>query len=142
MITKQKATGRASSIPAGIGWGMLSAFSITAVGAGILALMMAGEKMNPDSLGYGIIFVLLAASCAGALVTAVRIKRLCVQMCFLSGAIYYLSLIAVTALFFGGKYQGMGVTGIVVFIGCIAASIIMQAKQKPSKPKLRKMGYR
>lgn len=142
MITKQIAGGRSSSIPMGVAWGTVSALSITAVGAGILAWMMAGEKMNEDSLGYGIIVVLLIASCAGALVAARRIKRLRVQMCLLSGAVYYLSLIAVTALFFGGKYQGMGVTAIVVFIGCIAASIMTLSKRMTAKPKMRKMGYR
>ena len=142
MITKQKATGRAASIPAGIGWGTLAGLGITATGAAILAWMMTKEKMNSDSLGYGIIAVLLIASCVGALIASGKIKRLRMQMCLLSGAVYYFSLVAMTALFFGGKYEGMGVTAIVVMIGCALASLTILNGHKTNKTKIRKRAYR
>lgn len=142
MVTRQKATGRSVSIPVGIAWGMLVGIGITVIGAAVLAWMMSGEKLSGDGLGYGIIVVLLVSSYVGALIASNKIKRLRVQMCILSGVVYYLSLVAVTALFFGGKYQGMGVTAIVVIIGCVSASITMLSGKKSNKPKIRKKGYR
>ena len=115
---------------------------ITVIGAAVLAWMMSGEKLSGDGLGCGIIVVLLVSSYVGALIASNKIKRLRVQMCILSGVVYYLSLVAVTALFFGGKYQGMGVTAIVVIIGCVSASITMLSGKKSNKPKIRKKGYR
>ena len=142
MITKQRATGRALSIPAGIGLGVLAGVGVTLVGAGFLAWLMAQERLQSEGVGYAIIVVLLVASSLGALVAAGKIKRLRVQMCLLSGAVYYLVLLMITALFFGGKYQGMGVTAMVVLIGCGAASLTSLSNRKSTKTKIRKMGYR
>ena len=35
-------------------------------------------------------------------------------MCLAAGGGYYLCLLAITALFFGGQYQGVGVTALMV----------------------------
>jgi hypothetical protein len=54
-----------------------------------------------------------------------------------SGAGYYLTLLAMTALFFGGQYQGMGVTLGLVLAGAGTATLL-SVKRKNSITK----GYR
>jgi len=142
MKVKQKVTGRAASVPAGIGWGVAVGMGITLVGAAVLAWMMSGEKLSGDALGYGIMIVLVIASGAGALTAAGKIKRLRVQMCLLTGGFYYLGLLSVTALFFGGKFQGMGITAVLVIIGCALAALMGLKSQNGTKPKIKKGGYR
>ena len=58
------------------------------------------------------------------------------------GAVYLVVLWAMTALFFGGRYQGVGVTAIVIFGGAILTVLLpgkleMKAKSHRSKKRRR-----
>ena len=39
-------------------------------------------------------------------------------VCLLAGGIYWLTLLAITALFFGGQYHGIAATGATILAGC------------------------
>ena len=84
--------------------------------------------------------VVALAAAVGAWVSASLIKRLRLQMCMLSGACYLLTLLAITALFFGGQYQGIGVIAIVILFGCAIVAFI-PTKNGDFKNK-RMKGYR
>ena len=75
-------------------------------------------------MGYGIILTLLLSTIIGAWISVGRIQRLRMQMCMLSGLCYYLTLLAMTALFFGGQYSGVGITALVVVGGCGTVAIL------------------
>lgn len=142
MPVKQRASGKAISTPAGIGLGLLVSMTVTLGGAAILAWLISGERMGEGVIGYGAMVILLLSSLLGALLAANRIKRLRVQMCLISGAAYYLTLLAITALFFGGQYQGMGVAAIMVLLGCGTASLVGLRGGKGKRLKFRKKAYR
>ena len=121
MVTQRKATGRASSLPAGLTWGALVSLGLTVVGSGIVALLVDKGTMSVEGIGYGAMVILAVSALGGSLTAWHKIKRLRLQVCLLSGGIYYLMLVGITMLFFGGRFQGMSVTALMVACGSILA---------------------
>ena len=105
-----------------MGW--LASALVTLLGAVIFAWLLNGERMQMASIGYGTMIILLAASALGALLAFRCVRRQRLVVCLLSGAVYYLSLLAMTALFFGGQYEGVGVTGLVILGGSLAVGLM------------------
>lgn len=120
----QKVTGRASSIPAGLAIGGAISLVITIVGAMIGAWLMGYEKLQEQQIGYCAMIILLGSAFIGAWTAAGKIKHRRLFVCFSSGAVYFCTLLAVTALFFGGQYQAVGVTALVVLAGSISAAFM------------------
>lgn len=121
MVTQRKATGMASSLPGGLAWGALVSMAMTLIGSAVVALLVDGGTMAVGAIGYGAMGILVMAAMCGALVAWVKIKRLRLQVCLLSGGIYYSLLLGMTILFFGGQFRGMGVTALMVASGSILA---------------------
>lgn len=124
MSAKKMKQNTSSSIPAGIGIGLLVSIVITLAGSALTAYLIHGESVPEEGMGYGILLTLLLSAIAGAWISVGRIQRLRMQMCMLSGLCYYLTLLSMTALFFGGQYSGMGVTALVVLGGCGTVAIL------------------
>lgn len=118
MVTTKKPTGRAMSIPGGLALGAAVSLGVTLILSAAVAKMVDAELMGEGAIGYGALITLLTAAIAGAAFAATKIKRQRILVCCLSGLVYYITLLGVTALFFGGQYQGMGVTALVVAGGC------------------------
>lgn len=137
MYAKKKVTGAAMGIPAGLGLGILISLVITLAGAAVTAWLMTTEAMGEESTGYAAMIILALASGAGALSAVHLIKRLRLQMCLLSGACYYLTLLAMTALLFGGQYQGMGVSAIVILAVCALIAFIPSKNRQTGKKRNR-----
>ena len=78
--------------------------------------------------------ILLAASFLGTAGACGRIKRRAALVSLLSAVVYYLTLIAITALFFGGQYTAMGVTALMMLAGSGTALLLKTGKgRKKSK---------
>lgn len=116
MVTKKK-TGRASSMCRGLAFGGCVSLVMTIVGSAALAKMIETEMIQQNSIGYGVMVLLVAASFLGAAVALNKIKRRKVLVCVSSGGIYMGILLCITALFFGGQYSAVGVTAIMVLCG-------------------------
>lgn len=121
MVTERKATGRASSMPGGLAIGALVSMGITLVMASAIAWLVDKGKLPLTGIGYGAMVTLFLGAAAGALVASGKIKRMRMQVCLLAGLIYFLLLLSMTALFFGGQYHGIGVTAAVVAGGAVTA---------------------
>lgn len=117
MRVNRKPTGRAVSVPVGLGWGLLTSVIITLSGCLLAAYLINREILAWNHSGYGVMMILLLSAWAGAAVTAGKIKRRKAMMCLGAGTAYFLLLMAVTALFFGGHYSGVGETGLMIFCG-------------------------
>lgn len=109
--------GRATSIPAGALIGAMYALIWTLLTSGVLGWLIYTEKMAEENIGYGSMVILLTASVLGALVSYGKVKRQRAVACLSAGGIYLLILLAITALFFGGQYTGVGVTSVLVIGG-------------------------
>ena len=133
-----KLTAKAMSIPSGLALGVIVALAVTVTGAGTAAWLILRGILVEGASGYCAMTILLLASIAGAAVSAGTIQRLRTQMCLLSGGGYYLCLMAVTALFFGGEYQGMGVTALMVFCGSVLVILLPPGSKNRSGYRRRK----
>ena len=124
MVTKRKANGRAMSLPAGVGIGTAAALGWTLAAAAILAKLMDLERLPEDAVGYGAMVILLVAGFLGAVTAFAKVKGKRLQVSLITAAAYYLSLLSMTALFFGGQYAGMGVTALVILGGSGTAILL------------------
>ena len=127
-------------LPVGIGLALLVSFLITLAGSAVTALLVSSEKIGQGAIGYASMMILALASLLGAWIAVVLVKRLRLQVAMLFGGCYYLLLLAMTALLFGGQYQGMGITAIIIFAG--SALIAFWPAKKLSAGKMKKVGYR
>lgn len=142
MVANKKVTGRAKSLPVGIGIGLLGSIGITLCLAAVLAALIARETVAMEAAGYGAMGILLVSAGAGAWISAGLVKRQRLMVCLILGAAYYICLLSATALFFGGQYQGMGVTALVILAG-VGAVILLGLKREGSGSKRRrKQGFR
>lgn len=123
MVQNRKPTGRASSMPAGLAFGAGVGMLITLIGTALIAKMVDLEYMDESKIGYGVMVMLMMSSFADAMTSAGKIKRQRLMVCAFSGAIYFLILLSITALFFGGQYEAVGVTAILVAGGAMLAAL-------------------
>ena len=142
MVRNHKVTGTSSSIPAGIAFGVALALLVSLGGAAITTYLVHNEIVRQESIGLAAIVILTIAAAVGAALAMIRIKRLKMQMCLLTGLFYYLALIGMTALFFGGQYQGMGAAALAVLAGSGLVAILGMKEKKIGKMKHKKVAYR
>ena len=136
MATKRKANGRAMTLPAGVGIGTLAALGWTLMACAVLAKLIDLERLPEDAVGYGAMVILLVAGFLGAVTAYAKVKGKRLQVSLITAAAYYLSLLSMTALFFGGQYAGMGVTALVILAGSGVA--ILLGLKEPSRKKGRR----
>ncbi len=138
MVVNRKPTGRASAMPAGLATGALTAVGVTLAGAAVLAKLIEAGGIAENSSGYGIMMILLAASWLGSVVACRKIKRQLLAVCLMSGAVYFGILMLTTALFFGGRYSGVGETALLIICGSMLAVLWeFRGKRTSKRPKIK-----
>ncbi len=111
-------------MPVGFAIGAGVSLGITLLLAVIVAKLVDSGTLTEASIGYCAMVILLLSALAGSLAAWGRIKRRRIMVCGIAGGLYYLLLLAMTASFFGGQYQGMGVTALMVLCGCAGAALM------------------
>lgn len=124
MVTNKKVFGKAGSVPKGIGLGLTTAMVLTVIFAIVMTQLILTEKAGEASLGYAAIFVLPCISAVSALVAVAIIKRRRMQVCLLSGVAYFLALGLVNVLAFGGQFEGVGVTLLLILAGVLFVGVL------------------
>lgn len=124
MTMNRKPTGTTMSMPAGLAIGGICSLLITVVLSAIVAKLTESEVIAQESIGYFVISILLISSVAGSLVSFRKIQRRRLVVCLISGLIYYCVLLSITAMCFGGQYQGVGVTGMAILCGSCCAGLM------------------
>ena len=142
MVTNRKVSGKAYSLPAGLAYGTVISLGITLVSAAVIGKLVDMEKMSWENVGYGVMVLLLAASFLGAVAAYGKIKRQRLPVCLLSGLLYYGTLLLITALFFGGQFEAVGVTAALVLAGSGTAGLIGMRESRGGKKRKIRPGYR
>ena len=119
MTVNRKVTGTAATIPAGLSIGILTAMTSLVVFTWITAILIDRELLPWDQSGYGVMIILILSSWIGAATASGRVKRRKTLICMVNGGIFYIVLLIITALFFGGKYSGVVESGLLVFCGSV-----------------------
>lgn len=128
MVTNRKPTGRASSMPTGLLIGGACALGGTLLLSAVLAKLVDLETIPQNKIGYGIMAMLLVCAFAGANVACGKIKRQYLVVSVTSAGLYFALLMAITALFFGGQYSGVGVTAALVLCGSMLAALLRSGR--------------
>ncbi len=132
MVTR-KGSGKASSMAGGLALGAGISMGITLLTSVIAAKLVDAGSLKENGIGYAAMVILLLSSIVGSAIPCARIKRQRMAVCLISGGIYYLMLLSLTALFFGGQYYGMGVTALVIAGGC--GCVFLAGTGKGCRPK-------
>lgn len=131
MTVNHKVTGTASSMVAGLMAAWAAGMMVTIIAATISGFLIAKEILMESSVGYCVMALVTLSSAVSAIVAVYKIKRRRLIVCVLAGMIYYGSLVAMTALFFGGQYHGMGVIALLVAAGC-GSVVLLELKGEGS----------
>lgn len=142
MGLKKRSAGRAMSMPMGIGLGILIGMIIMIAGSVLLTFLIMDEHMDENGYGFGIMVLHFVASLISALFAMVQIKHRKLLVCGLTVLGYFLSLMAVCSLFFGGEFTGMGTTAILVLAGGVAAAIAGLREKNTDKRKYKMASFR
>lgn len=110
----KKVTGRSPSLGKSVAAGVLLGTVWTLLCAMVLAKLIDSGVMPMEKVGYGSMAAVLSAVFAGASVAGRKAGHMVMQAAVISGVAYFLCLLLVNALFFGGSYSGIGVTLILV----------------------------
>lgn len=137
MMVKQKRTGRASSIPAGLAWGTAFSLVTMILGTGITAKLIESEIMSWNNMGYMILIFLILSAWSAGVISYRKIKRQKMAVCVMSGILLFVILIIMTALFFGGQYSGIGETALLIACGSTLAAITGSGEKRRTRRKIR-----
>ncbi len=138
MVANRKVKGTASSIPVGVAFGATLSMMVTILGAAATAWAVLSEKISEPNIGYYVMAILIIGSFLGAMVATGKIKHRRAMVCGCVGTTYYALLLAITALFFGGQYEGFGITALMVFIGCGCALLLgLKPKREKGRRKIK-----
>lgn len=124
-------SGRAVSIPKGLAMGNGVSLGLTLLLSLVLAGLISRERLQWDQIGYGILVILFFSALLGAAISVRAVKRQRLMIALGSGLLFWATLIAITALFFGGQYDGMPVTGLVILAACGTVALMGLRREKP-----------
>ena len=134
MVTKQKAKFDIGKFPKGVGIGIIVSIIVTLLGAAIGAWLLASEKIGEGSCGYICVCTLLLSGILGSWIAASVVGEKRLLTCILAGTGYLLSLLAITALFFGGVYSGAGEGALLILGASISAALLgLKQNKKPNR---------
>lgn len=134
MLKKQ--SGRAPSAGKAFARGISTATAMAFLGAAVLAKLLDMEIVMMEKTGYGIMLIHLVSVFAGTKMTLGKAGREGALAAGITGGAYYLLLLAINSLFFGGSFEGLGVTALLVVLGS-AAAILTEKKGSGRKGRRR-----
>lgn len=118
-----KHTGRTSSVPGGLAAGAMVSTILTALITAVLAVLLDKEIIRWENVGYGVLAMVMLSAFCGAVTANAKIRRQRFLVSLMSGLVYFGILLSITALFFGGQFEAVGVTGLLVAGGCACAAL-------------------
>lgn len=130
----KKQTGHAPSVVKAVGFGTALGAMWTLVCAMILAKLVDGEVLSMEKIGYGSMVTQLSAVFLGATAAFRRGGHMGMACALAMGLSYYLLLLLVNALFFGGHFTGMGITLMLVVLAS-GGAVLAAGKGSGRKPR-------
>lgn len=110
----KKLSGRAPSLVRSAAAGVMLGTAWTVVCAMIIAKLIDSQVLPMEKVGYGSMVAVLSAVFMGASLAGKKAGHMVIQAAVMAGAGYFVCLLLVNALFFGGSYTGVGVTALLV----------------------------
>lgn len=139
MVTKRKVTGTAMSVPAGIAVGVGVSAGMSVLGAALIAWLVDGTYISEAGIGYGAMITLLISSATGAWIAIQLVKHQKLPVALSCGVAFFAFLVGITAFFFGGQYQGVVPTVLIVIGGSLLPALLSSIGQGNRTRKYRKI---
>lgn len=133
MALGQKRSGKAMSMPAGMAIACLMSFALTVAGAYVLACLLEKEIIQWQSAGYGIMLILFVVPMVGTMIARTGIKRQHILISQMFAAVYFVLLLGITLLFFGGQFEAVGVTALLVWGGSTATVFVIPVTKREGR---------
>lgn len=121
---------RAAQVPAALAIGAGTSMGLTAALSLVLAWMVDKGHLPWERIGYGVLGLLLICAFTGALVGYRQVGHQRLAVCIGCGVIYFLLLLASTALFFGGQFHAVGVSAGLIFAGSGCAGLLQFGQRR------------
>lgn len=131
----QKSTGRASSLGGGIAAGVAAALAVTLLLGALLAFFISREVVRQENLGYGVMAILFLSAALGSRLAYGRVRHRRPLVFLLAAIGYLVSLTAITALFFGGQFEGIFPTAMLIIGGSGTAFLLPGQGRESGKPR-------
>ena len=131
-------TGKTMSVPGGLALSGAISMVITLLISMLLANLLDRQQLSWEQAGYWIMAMLFAAAFAGgkAAIAAIRRQRLAVSA--MSGLLYWGLLLCITALFFGGNFNAVLETALIIIAGSGCAAMVSLPQKKSRGRRIRK----
>ncbi len=142
MGNHQKLTGRTDSMALGLAIGTAVSAVITLLMTAALAKMIDTGSMEWGKIGYGIMAITVVSPFVGAKVAYGRVRRRKILVCGLSGVIYFFLLLTAAVLLFGGQFEAVGVTVLLVLAGSGMSVLVGTGEGRRSRGRNVKLRYR
>jgi len=134
MAKAMNRTGKIKTVPAGLAIAASASMITTLIFTAMIANFLNTEKITWEQAGYWIMGMLFAASFIGGKVGISAIGHQQFMISAMTGFVYWGMLLCITALFFGGLFDAVGVTAGIIGAGSCSAAL----HTKPISQKRRK----
>lgn len=117
---------------------------ILLIGCMISAGLLAGERIREENAKYLVMGIIMLSSLSGTAICVKGSGKLKILYCIGIGMAFFLILLAITGLFFGGLFRGIqdiGATLLLILCGSTIAAMI-KSTPNSSGNRRRKHGYR
>lgn len=136
MIGSGNLTGRSMSVQGGLILSGSTSLGITLLLSALLAKLLDSQRLSWEQAGYWIMVMLFTAAFAGAKAAIAAIKRQRLAVSAMSGVLYWGLLLCITALFFGGNFDAVPETALIIIAGSgCAAMVSLPLKKRRAHPR-------
>ena len=127
---KGNKTSGSNAVATRLAIGALMCTGITIVFTAISAALVSAGTLPETAISYIGMIILLLGAFGGTATGARNMQEKRLYFCVGTGAVYFAILLAITALFFEGKYTGVGLTAVMVLAGTMIAALLGGGKGK------------
>ena len=142
MATKFKKMKTDGSMLKGIHIGTGAALMLTLAGCAVAAWGIHAQRIPENGLDAAAAVIAAGSAAVGTAVGCGITGQKRVPMCGITAAAYFLCLLSVTALFFGGEYGGIGGMALAAFGGGAVPILLGILPKKRKGIRVPKRGYR
>ena len=120
-------------MPLSILKGLALGWLVTITGVMIIAFLVHGENMKETGIQPAAVIIMMLAAFVTATFAGRKGNEKKLLICLAAGAVYYLSLLGINALFFDGKYRGL-LGAFLTIGGCSLVAALLLSRQKQQRP--------
>lgn len=119
-----------TSVPIGLGLGIGVGWAVSLVIAAVMTVAVDSERLSASSMSFAAVATLVIATFASARIGAEKMGIGRIPACLAAGGGYFMSLLCINVLFFGGKFQGLGAAALTVAGTAALAGLIGTPRRK------------